>query len=246
MRYLSVTIATIGLLALAVPHLSAQRLDAGLVSALDRVGGSLLGVDAFDAVLAEPPDPVEPERLRIYLSETQISPVEIVVVNSPDPGLDPPDPVRAFFRITVGGAEGLKLEFDSRTGEIIPCVVPPADLSDIAAAPADSVNSAGRLRPGLATALGELGANLLGVGAFDAVLATASDPIAPPRLRLFVSSRTRIEFVLTAASDPVTPFARVVGGGPEVELQFDVNALGTRVPPAIEEADLSAMVPPSR
>ena len=223
-------------------YVAAEQLDRGLVTALDRIGGNLLGTDGFDAVLLDPPDPVELERLRIYLSEAQRHPVEIVVTSTPpDPVLEPPEPVRAFFRLTIGGPGDIKLEFDPNAGDIIPCVLPPDDLSGIAAPPPDS-NSAGNWRPGLVTALGEVGANLLGAGAFDAVIAAPPEPIAPQRLRLFVSKTTRVEFVLQSPPEPVHVFFRMTVGGPEVELQLDQRAAAMRVPLQIEYADLSALV----
>ena len=56
---------------------SAADLDGGLVTAMDRIGGNLLGPAAFDAVLFDPqPDP---PRLRLFFSETQSQPVEILI-----------------------------------------------------------------------------------------------------------------------------------------------------------------------
>src|SRR5687768_13585439 len=103
-------------LAVAAPT---QAADQGLVTALDRIGGNLLGPAAFDAVLFDPqPDPPV---VRLHLSTAQAQPVEVVLVT--DPGeASPPDPVRAFFRMTIGGPAGLKLEYDPNAGDIIPCV----------------------------------------------------------------------------------------------------------------------------
>lgn len=228
MRHPGLKIALFFTFATAATHANAQSLDRGLVIALDRIGGNLLGTDAFDAVLQSPPEPVEPERLRVYLTPSATA-VEIVVTrlaNPPEPvagppsETSPPDPVRAFFRMTVGGSELMKLEFDPSPGEIIPCVLP-EDLSDIAAAPADTGKGARSLRPGLVTALAEVGANLLGAGAFDAVLNAPPDPIVPQSLRLFVSKTAQIEFVLQAPPDPVHALARIVVGGPNMQIWFD-------------------------
>jgi hypothetical protein len=212
---------------------TAQQLEPGLVTALDRIGGNLLGASAFDAVLQEPPDPVQPP-LRIYLSAAQSHPVEIILVTA-----NPPEPVRAFFRVTVGASGGLKLEFDPNAGDIIPCITP-ADLTGFPAAPADSGNGTATWRAGLVTALDEVGGNLLGAGQFDAVLANPPDPIEPQRLRLFVSRTSPIEFVLSDPPDPIRVLFRMVVGGEEVELLIPGGGVGV----AIEEADLSDIDPP--
>jgi hypothetical protein len=247
MRCLSTAAAAIVLTVTSTA--TAQTLDRGLITALDRIGGNLLGNDRFDAVLVDPPDPVAPERLRIYLDPANPSAVEIVFTRSVDPpapidespvASNPPEPVRAFFRATVGGPDGLKLEFDPATGEIVPCVMP-GDLSGIAAAPPDSGNGAGALRPGLVYALAEVGTNLLGAGAFDAVLTTPPDPVAPQRLRFLVSKTAQIEFVLNNPPEPVMPLARIVFEGTELMVLYNSEAVGTRGL-LLDDVDLSGIL----
>ena len=231
--------------ALTAGAAGAAELDGGLITAVDRIGGNLLGPNAFDAVGfdAQP----DPPRLRLFLSEKQTHPVEIILVTAPGES-EPPEPVRAYFRLTAGGLEGLKLEFDSKAGEIVPCIVPP-DLGALALAPEDNVKTNPALRAGLVTALGEVGKNLLGAGKIDAVL---FDPQPdPPRVRIFLSKEqaSLVEIVLTAAPgeqnppDPMRPFFRMVVGGEEVTLEHDRDA-GGRAMPAIEPADLSDLDPP--
>jgi hypothetical protein len=227
---------------------SAADLDGGLVTAVDRIGGNLLGPAAFDAVLFDPqPDP---PRLRLFLSEAQSQPMELLIGGPGDSGEEnPPEPVRVFFRMTVGGGESIRLEYDPKPGEIIPCIEPPADLSGIALAPADNLKTGANLRAGLANALGEVGKNLLGPGRIDAVL---FDPQPdPPRLRLFLSREQAhlVEVVVTKGIggpgdvDPLRPFFRMVVGGEEVTLEHDREA-GGRAMPAIEESDLSGISAP--
>ncbi len=251
MRHLGAAIAAVFVLALA-PDVDAQQLDRGLIQALDRIGGNLLGAEGFDAVLinppepvADPPDPVAPERLRVYLNPESATAVEIIVVRV-DAGGEvsvagtPPEPVRAFFRATVGGPSGIKLEFDPTLGEIIPCVTP-ADLSGIEAAPPDAGNVKGAIRAGLVTALAEVGANLLGAGAFDAVLSNPPDPVSPQTLRVFISKTAQIEFVLNNPPDPVMPpLAHIFVTADTVTVKYDLETGGTRGL-NVEEADLSGV-----
>jgi hypothetical protein len=243
MRHKIVTVTFFTIFTVAA---SAQQFDPGLVTALDRIGGSLLGASAFDAVLTDPPEPFVAPNVRIYLSLSQAQPLEIVLINPPEPdaGSNPPDPIRAFFRMTVGGPEGLKLEYDPNSGEIIPCIEPGEDLSGIGPAPADSGNGTGNLRAGLVAAFGQVGANLLGAGQFDALI-DPPDPIAPQRLRLVVSKTAHIEFVLSDPPEPIRALARLLVGGNEIEMQFDA-AFGSRVPVKIEDADLSGIFGSSR
>jgi hypothetical protein len=193
------TSAALLILSLATAH-EAHAADPGLVTALDRIGGNLLGPAAFDAVLFDPqPDPPV---VRLYLSTAQAQPVEVVLVTEPGEA-NPPEPVRAFFRMTIGGPAGLKLEYDPNAGDIIPCVVP-QDLDVVAAAPLDGTRP-GTLRAGLVTALGAVGQDLLGAR-FAAVLATPPEPVAPQRLRLYVPRSSRLELVLENPPEPVTPW----------------------------------------
>jgi hypothetical protein len=210
-----------------------QQMEPGLVTAMDRIGGALLGTSSFDAVLQNPLDPVQPQRLRIDLSLAQSSPVEIVLIGA-----------RAFFRMTVGGTEGFKFEYDPTAGEIIPCIEPPADLSAIPLALADSGNPTPGLRAGLVNALGEVGRNLLGLGRFDATIAESADRLQPQRLRLFVDWTSPVDIlVIGGPADNLRPiFRMVLGGQEEVELYPDHDLPGHLV--NIQEADLSSLVPP--
>jgi hypothetical protein len=228
--------------ALAAEPPEPDRLDGGLVTALDRVGGNLLGRSAFRAVLQEPPEPDEPQRVRLYLSTVQAHPVEIVLVTTPSE-VDPPEPDRAFARITVGGPEGLKLEFDPSAGEIDPCWKP-TDLSGIAAAPTANGKVASSFRAGLVTALGEVGGNLLGGSAFRAALADPPEPEQPQRLRLFVSKTAPFELVLAEPPDPDRAAFRIEMEGRELELMFDPAALGSREAPRVEPVDLTGLADP--
>lgn len=225
---------------------ASEQFEPGLVTAMDRIGGTLLGTAAFDAVLTDPPDPVQPQRLRIDLNLAQTHPVEVVLITSPGEA-DPPEPVPAFFRMTVGGPDGLKFEFDPTVGEIIPCILPPADLSTLPLAPADSGNPTPSLRAGLVNALGEVGGNLLGAGKFDAVIVDPPEPVQPQRLRLFVSGKSPVEIVLFTSPgaanppDPVRAIFHMVLGGDEVELQLGD---ASTEPVHIEHVDLSSTDPP--
>jgi hypothetical protein len=230
----TVVAATVLSLAVATPALTADR---GLATALDRIGGNLLGTSAFDAVTFDPqPDP---PAVRVYLSTRQAQPVEVVLVTAPGE-TNPPDPVRAFFRMTVSAA-GPRFEYDPNAGEIIPCVLPEDDLTPIPMAPADAGRTVGALRPGLVNAFGEVGRNLFGAG-FDAVLANPPDPVQPPRLRMLVPRTSRLELVLVNPPEPVAVM-RMMVGGPEVCLQSHVDA-GRAGAVRIEEADLSDIDPP--
>jgi hypothetical protein len=222
-------------LVLCATNMAAQQMELGLVTAMDRIGGALLGTSSFDAVLLNPTDPIQPQRLRIDLSLAQGSPVEIVLVG----GLAD---THAFFRMTVGGTEGLKFEYDPTAGEIIPCIEPPADLSAIPLAPADSGNPTPGLRAGLVSALGEVGKNLLGLSRFDATIAESTDRVQPQRLRLFVDWKSPVDILIVGGPEPARPvFQMVLGGEEEVELTLDEN-----LPRLIQilEADLSSLVPP--
>jgi hypothetical protein len=224
---------------LAAPAaIGAADLDRGLVTAVDRIGGNLLGPAAFDAVLFDPqPDP---PRLRLYLSAEQTHPVEVVLVTAPGE-LNPPDPVRAFFRMTVGGPEGVKLEFDPNAGEIIPCVVPEDDLRVIGAAPLDG-SALANFRGGLVTALNEVGESIFGGSGFEAVAFDPQpDPPQPTHLRLFVSRANPLEIAVMNPAASGRPMLHMVLGGPEVTLQGDPDAGGLRLEARIVEADLSAL-----
>lgn len=231
---------TVGLALLAAGSAgaSASSLDSGLVTALDRVGGNLLGSAAFDAVLADPPDLIAPSTLRLHLSPVQERPVEVVL--TVPGGTDPPEPIRAFFRLTVGPA-GVRLEHDPTAGDIIPCIVP-ADLSDLAAAPFDGGNGEARFTPGLIAALAAVGEDLLGSGAFDAVLASPPEPIAPAPLRILLSWRqtSPLEIVLNSPPDPI--FLRLPLGGEELVIEHDAGAGGAGRHLEIETADLSGLL----
>jgi hypothetical protein len=244
---LGIAMLALVLCATVSQNMAAQQMEPGLVTAMDRIGGTLLGTSSFDAVLTNSSDSVQPQRLRIDLSLAQGSPVEIVLIGGPG-DTNPTDPVRAFFRMTVGGTEGLKFEYDPTAGEIIPCIEPPADLSAIPLAPADSGNPTASLRAGLVNALGEVGKNLLGLGRFDATIAESTDRVQPQRLRLFVDWTSPMDILIIGGpgdNDPSVPvrpiFRMVLGGAEEAELQVDEN-----LPRLIEivEADLSSLVPP--
>ena len=101
-------------------------------------------------------------------------------------------------------------------------------------------------RAGLVTALGEVGKNLLAT--FGAEIVTPPDPIQPQRLRLFVSSKSRVEIVLIGGPGELDPpgtvraFFHMILGGEEVELQLDDDFAGRVI--HIENADLSDLDPP--
>jgi hypothetical protein len=237
MRIKEAGIATLALVLCATisQNMAAQQIEPGLVTAMDRIGGALLGTSSFDAVLTNPTDPVQPQRLRIDLSLAQGSPVEIVLVGASGE--------RAFFRMTVGGTEGLKFEYDPTSGEIIPCIEPPVDLSAITLAPADSGNPTPGLRAGLVNALGEVGKNLLGLARFDAMIADSPDRLQAQRLRLFVDWTSPMDILIIGGPEPVRPiFRMVLGEEEEVELYPDHDLAGHLV--NIQEADLSALVQP--
>ena len=220
---------------LAASVAGAADLDRGLVTAVDRIGGNLLGPAAFDAVLFDPqPDP---PRLRLYLSAEQTHPVEVVLMTP----VKDPEEGRALFRMTVGGPEGVKLEFDPKAGEIIPCVLPEDDLGLIEAAPLDGA-AAANFRGGLVTALGAVGKSIFGGGGFEAVAFDPQpDPPQPARLRLFVSRANPLEIVVVNPAASGRPMVHMVLGGPEVTLQGDPGAGGERLEARIVDADLSAL-----
>ncbi len=143
----------------------------GLVTAIDRIGGNLLGDAVWDAAGVPVPDDGSPQALRLFVATGPPNPVELILAF-------PPDPIAPFFRATVGTDGSLTLEFDSVAAGFpdFPKVVA-ADLSAVGQpVPDDGERQEGNFNDGLVIALDKIGGNLLGEGTWDA---TAAGIIAP-------------------------------------------------------------------
>lgn len=217
------TIFAAPLLALSM---SASALDSSLVTALDKIGGNLLGHAQFDAVQTA-------DGLNLHLSTAQSHPVEIILLTATG---------RAQSRLTVGGG-AIKLEYDPNAGTVIPCIVPETVPLNIAPPPADSGKSAPGFTQGQIQAFAQTGQNLLGGDVFDAAFDPQPDP---PALRLYFSQvqPVPVNIVLANPSAPDTAILRMTAGTPEpdgeLHVHFDQNAFADL---PLAQADLDAVSP---
>ncbi|MCI0588674.1 MAG: hypothetical protein L0323_17750, partial [Planctomycetes bacterium] len=208
----------------------------GLVTALDRIGGNLLGDAVWDAAAPIPEDG-SPAPLRLFVATDPPNPVELILAY-------PPDPVAPFFRATVGTDGSLTLEFDSVAAGFpdFPKVVP-ADLSAVGVpVPEDGEPQEGNFNDGLVIALDKVGGNLLGEGTWDATAGAGINPCF--RVWLGAIPSHPIELVLYPP-DPIAPFFRLtLGTDGGLTLEFDVVAAGDMDFPEVLAADLSGLEPP--
>ncbi len=230
----------LGLGASAAAVAAGMELNEGLVTALDRIGGNLLGDAVWDAAGIGPPDDGSPASLQLWVAASPPSPVELIMAL-------PPDPQTPFFRATLGTDGSLTLEFDSLAAgdRDFPEVVA-ADLSAVGQGPPDdSQPQEGNFNEGLVTALDKIGGNLLGEEVWDADAVGGIIPCI--RVWLAANPSSPVELLLVPP-DPIVPpdpfFRATLGTDGSLTLEFDVVVAGDRDFPEVLAADLSGLGPP--